>query len=64
MNTLIRNRSLVFALIFIAPLLVSLPGCSEEKAVSTTSPSEELKKSEDSYNSVIAKQKADTKTAK
>ena len=64
MNVFIRNRTFVFLFILMAPLVVSLPGCSDEQAVSTNAPSDELKKSEASYDAVIAKQKAASKTAK
>ena len=64
MNTLIRYRTLVFTLIYTTPLLLSLSGCGGGESVSTNPASDELKKSEASYEAEIAKQKAATKTTK
>ena len=63
MNTLIRYRTVVFTLIFTAPLLLPLSGCGGDSGTSVP-PSDELKKSEASYEAEIAKQKAAIKTAK
>ena len=64
MNTLIRYRTVVFTLIFTAPLLLPLTGCGGGDSGTSVPPSDELKKSEASYEAEIAKQKAAIKTAK
>ena len=64
MNTMNRFRTLVLAMTFAAPILVFVQGCGESESTTTTKPSEEVKKSEASYDAEIAKQKAAGKTAK
>ena len=58
MNVRIRLRALVLTLPLIAPILPALPGCGGSEETASNAPSDELKKSEASYEAEIAKDKA------